>query len=136
MIGAAQALALDVPLPDGVALRRVTTEDDVRAMSALQDEVFDDPVSDERAEAVLNRLAQDDGMELWVAEAAGPTVSAGRLEPVPGSAFAGIWGGGHAHGVARSRHLPRADGRPSQVGTPAGFDARAQRLDRVLPPDP
>ena len=37
------------------------------------------------------------------------------------------------HGVARSRHLPRADGRPSQVGTPAGCDARAQRLDRVSP---
>ncbi len=93
MIGEAQALALDVPLPEGVALRRVTTEDDVRAMSALQDEVFGDPVSDERAEAVLNRLSRDDGMELWVAEVGGRMVSAGRLEPVPGTAFAGIWGG-------------------------------------------
>ena len=93
MIGEAQALALDVPLPEGVALRRVTTEDDVRAMSALQDEVFGDPVSDERAEAVLNRLSRDDGMELWVAEAGGRMVSAGRLEPVPGTAFAGVWGG-------------------------------------------
>lgn len=93
MIGEAQALALDVPLPEGVALRRVTTEDDVRAMSALQDEVFGDPVSEQRAEAVLDRLCRDDGMELWVAEAGGRMVSAGRLEPVPGTAFAGIWGG-------------------------------------------
>lgn len=105
-------------------------------MSALQDEVFGDPVSDERAEAVLNKLSRDDGMELWVAEAGGRMVSAGRLEPVPGIAFAGIWGGAHAHEVARSRHLPRADGRPSQVGTPAGRNSRPQRLDRVLPPDP
>lgn len=32
-------------------------------------------------------------MELWVAEAHGEMVSAGRLEPVPDSDFAGIWGG-------------------------------------------
>ncbi len=93
MIGEAGSLALDVPLPEGVALRRVTAEDDVRAMSALQDEVFGDPVSEERAEAVLNRLSRDDGMELWVAEVGGRMVSAGRLEPVRGTAFAGIWGG-------------------------------------------
>ena len=93
MIGRAEALALDVAPPDGVALRRVTTEDDVRAMSALADEVFGDPVSEEMAEALLRRLSRDDGMELWVAEAGGRMVSAGRLEPVPGTAFAGIWGG-------------------------------------------
>ena len=33
------------------------------------------------------------GMELWVAEADGQIVSAGRLEPVSGTDFAGIWGG-------------------------------------------
>jgi len=93
MIGEAQALALDVPLPEGVALRRVTTEDDVRAMSALQDEVFGDPVSEQRAQAVLDRVSRDDGMELWVAEAGGRMVSAGRLVPVHGTVFAGIWGG-------------------------------------------
>ena len=32
-------------------------------------------------------------MELWVAEADRQVVSAGRLEPVPGTSFAGIWGG-------------------------------------------
>ena len=32
-------------------------------------------------------------MELWVAEVDGQVVSAGRLEPVPGTDFAGIWGG-------------------------------------------
>jgi ribosomal protein S18 acetylase RimI-like enzyme len=93
MIGEAGRLAVDVPLPKGVALRRVTAEADVRAMSAMQDEGFGDPVSDERADAVVDRLARDDGMELWVAEVAGRIVCAGRLEPVAGTEFAGIWGG-------------------------------------------
>lgn len=93
MIGDARALAEDVPLPDGVTLRRVTEEADVRAMSAMQDEVFGDPPSDDMANALLRRLSFDDGMELWVAEADGRIVSAGRLEPVPGTQFAGIWGG-------------------------------------------
>ena len=93
MIGEATALAVDVPLPEGVTLRRVTEEADVRAMTAMQDEVFGDPVSSDMADALVVRLARDDGMELWVAEADGEIVTAGRLDPVAGSDFAGIWGG-------------------------------------------
>ncbi|MFI8525781.1 GNAT family N-acetyltransferase [Promicromonospora sukumoe] len=93
MIGEAAALAVDVPLPDGVTLRRVTEEADVRAMCAMQDEVFGSPVSDSTANAILRRQAIDPEMELWVAEADGAIVTAGRLEPVPGTDFAGIWGG-------------------------------------------
>ena len=93
MLGEARRLAVDVPLPDGVTLRTVTDEADVRAMSAMADEAFGDPVSDERADSLLHRLTLDDGMELWVAEADGRMVSAGRLEPVPHTEVAGIWGG-------------------------------------------
>ncbi len=93
MIGRADLLDVDVPLPDGVHLRRVTDETDVRAMSAMQDVAFGDAVSRETADALLRRLALDDGMELWVAEADGAVVGAGRLEPVVGTAFAGVWGG-------------------------------------------
>ncbi|WP_405473275.1 GNAT family N-acetyltransferase [Paenarthrobacter ilicis] len=93
MIGDARSLTADVPLPEGVTLRRVVEEADVRAMSAMQDEVFGDPVLEEMADALLHRLSLDDGMELWVAEADGKMVSAGRLEPVEGTDFAGIWGG-------------------------------------------
>ena len=93
MIGEATGLAVDVPLPDGVTLRQVSEESSVRTMSAMLDEVFGDPVSAESAEALLRRLALADGMELWVAEADGVIVTAGRLEPVPDSDFAGIWGG-------------------------------------------
>ena len=93
MIGPARALAVDVDLPPGVSLRRVTEEPDIRAMSAMQDKVFGSPTSDGNAEAILRRVALDDGMELWVAEHQGLIVSAGRLEPVPDTEFAGIWGG-------------------------------------------
>jgi hypothetical protein len=95
MIGEARRLAVDVPLPQGVTLRRVSQDADVRAMSAMSAEVFGDPVAEAAAvaEALLGRLSVDDGMELWVAEVDGQIVSAGRLEPVPGTGFAGIWGG-------------------------------------------
>jgi hypothetical protein len=107
MIGEARVLNVDVPLPAEVSLRRVTEETDVRAMSAMQDRVFGDPVSPEMADALLRRPALRDGMELWVAEAAGEIVSAGRLEPVRGSDFAGIWGGATLPGW-RGRGIYRA----------------------------
>ncbi len=93
MIGEARVLAVDVELPEGVTLRRVTEEADVRAMSAMHGEVFGDPVSDDMGDSLLRRLSFDDGMELWVAEVQRQIVSAGRLEPVHGTGFAGIWGG-------------------------------------------
>ncbi|BDZ55898.1 GNAT family N-acetyltransferase [Agromyces marinus] len=94
MIGEAALLAVDIALPDGIALRRVTEERDVRAMCAMQDEVFGDPVSESMVGPLMQRLELDDGMELWVAETAeGEIVSAGRLDPVAGTEFAGIWGG-------------------------------------------
>jgi hypothetical protein len=93
MIGPAASLDVEVTLPDGVVLRRVTEEDDVRAMAAMQDMVFDGTISEESARGLLRRMARADGMELWVAEAGGQVVCAGRLEPVAGTEFAGIWGG-------------------------------------------
>lgn len=93
MIGEARALAVDVDLPEGVRLRRVTEEADVRAMAAMQDEVFGRVTSSEMTGELLERLAALDDLELWVAEAGDQVVSAGRLEPVPATDFAGIWGG-------------------------------------------
>jgi hypothetical protein len=93
MVGDAQALAVDVALPDGVTLRQITEEPDIRAMIAMQDEVFGNPLGDEMVNFVLRKLASGDEMEMWVAEAGGKIVSAGRIEPVPGTDFAGIWGG-------------------------------------------
>lgn len=49
--------------------------------------------SDEHAKSLLKRLSVDKSIELWVAAVGDQIVSAGRLEPVPNSDFAGIWGG-------------------------------------------
>ena len=93
MIGRAQLLDVDVPLPPGVTLRRVLDAKDVHAMAAMEDAAFGSATADATARALLRRLARNDGMELWVAEVEASIVAAGRLEPVEGTAFAGIWGG-------------------------------------------
>jgi ribosomal protein S18 acetylase RimI-like enzyme len=96
-----------------VQLRRVTDEADVRAMCEMVGAVFDDPHSGEVADALLRRLGFADGMELWVAEIEGRIISAGRLEPVTGTQFAGIWGGAtrpdwRGRGVYRALTAARA----------------------------
>ena len=93
MVGEAALLDVEVPVPASVSLRRVRTEADVRAMATMQDVAFGNRVSGTMTGALLDRLAQDDGLELWVAESDGAIVGAGRLEPVAGSDFAGVWGG-------------------------------------------
>jgi hypothetical protein len=113
MIGPLTALAGLGDAPEGVAIRRITTEADVRAMSAMVDEAFGEAVDTRMADALLSRLARGDGMELWVAEVDGRMVSGGRLEPVPGTQFVGIWGGAtleaHRHrGIYRALTAARA----------------------------
>lgn len=93
MIGEAMLLTSEAPLPAGVALRQVTADEDVRAMAAMQADVFGDMSAEDVADSMLRRLGLGTGMELWVAEAQGRIVSAGRLEPVHGTEFAGLWGG-------------------------------------------
>jgi ribosomal protein S18 acetylase RimI-like enzyme len=93
MLGRAELLAVDVTLPAGVTLRRVEERDDVRAMAQMQALVFGDDDFAERAGAILQHLRDSEELELWVAEHGGQIVSAGRLERVPGTQFAGIWGG-------------------------------------------
>jgi predicted GNAT family acetyltransferase len=93
MVGEAAALAFEVVLPEDVMLRRIRSEPDIRAMAEMQDEAFGNDISGRIVEDLLRRLARGDDVELWVAEADGKVVSAGRLEPVPDTEFAGIWGG-------------------------------------------
>ncbi|ACQ79825.1 GCN5-related protein N-acetyltransferase [Beutenbergia cavernae DSM 12333] len=93
MIGEARHLAVDTPLPDGVTLRRVSREADVRAMCEAADVAFGTHMAADMTAAMLRRLTIDPTTELWVAEHGGTVVSTGRLEPVAGTEFAGIWGG-------------------------------------------
>lgn len=110
MIGEAAGL-LDAPeLPAGVVVRRAGDGADLRtdlaAMLALQEDVFgtgrspnlDEIVGDhERGEQVF-----------WLAQASsGEVVAAGSVRPVPGTSFAGIWGGA-VHPAWRGQGIYRA----------------------------
>ena len=99
MIGEASLLAVDVPLadtPDGpVVVRRILpgpdAEADVTRMLDAQESVF----GTGRGPSVASSMAEMESgdSEFWIAEVGGRVVSGGRLTPVPGTEFAGIWGG-------------------------------------------
>ncbi|WP_374457089.1 GNAT family N-acetyltransferase [Nocardioides sp.] len=95
MIGEAALLAVDVPLADGVVVRRVgeggDLRDDVTRMLAAQESVFGGGRGPS-VDSALAELARGDS-ESWIAEVDGQVVCGGRLTVVPGTEFAGIWGG-------------------------------------------
>jgi len=91
MIGEASALAVDVPLPDGATVERITERDDLVRLLELQETVFRDGHGPRLEEAV--RELESGAAEYWWVTVDGVPVSAGKLE-VPGTEFAGIWGGG------------------------------------------
>jgi GNAT superfamily N-acetyltransferase len=99
MIGEASLLAVDVPLdetPAGpVVVRRIEpgpdAEGDITRMLEAQESVF----GTGRGPSVASSMAElaSGGSEFWVAEVGGEVVAGGRLTPVAGTEFAGIWGG-------------------------------------------
>lgn len=118
MIGAAEALAVEVAVPTGVQLRQISDLASIHAMCAMQAAVFDDPPQSvgDRAAELKAELAQNPGdMQLWIAEVDGAVVSTGRMNPVRDSEFAGIWGGAtvpqwRGRGIYRAITAARARG--------------------------
>lgn len=94
MIGPVEALTGYEP-PSGVTVRRVVTEEEVRAAESTASVVFGSPPEVEQriADELVRRVLEGDDLEMWVAEADSQIICSGRLEPVPGTPFAGIWGG-------------------------------------------
>ncbi len=97
MIGEAALLAEVSAEALGVQIRRAGDRgdlvDDVRRVGVLHRAVFG-PGSPNMDAQVLAAVAEDpDGNELWLAEAGGRVVSAGRLVRVRGGRFAGLFGG-------------------------------------------
>ena len=105
MIGEAAGLAGDaVPVPGVVVRRAGETGElaaDVAAVGRLHREVFgpDSPNLDDR---LLRELTETpETAELWMAEEGASVVCAGRLTRIPGTRFAGLFGGATA---ASARH--------------------------------
>lgn len=93
MIGPASALT-EAGTPTGIIVRVVTAPEEMRRALDMADAVFGRPPRAEwMVTEMLERQAHGDAVELWVAEADGRVVGVGRIDPVSGTDFAGIWGG-------------------------------------------
>lgn len=114
MAGLIDGLAGDDPLPDGVTLHRVGDRGDIRAdverVVAFQNGVFG---AIERMVEMTMRRLDNPYVDLWFAKADGEVIGSGRLDRVPGTDFAGLWGGAiredwRRHGVYRALTQARA----------------------------
>ncbi|MPY65596.1 GNAT family N-acetyltransferase [Deinococcus sp. SDU3-2] len=115
MVGEARHLAWPVTLPSGVRVRRIDDQPDplpdVTRAAHTQSRVFGFLF---RPEELMRRLERGQGQtELWIAEAADEVVCVGRLDIVPGTEFAGLWGGGtlpewRGQGIYRALTAARA----------------------------
>lgn len=93
MLGEATALIGTDP-PPGVTVRQLTAPEDMRAALEMQDRVFGGaPRADSMLSSILRQQADGKPVELWAAEVDGRIVSAGRIDPIAATTFAGIWGG-------------------------------------------
>lgn len=113
MVGEASLLAVDVDLADTsagpVVVRRIDrgpdAAGDVARMLDAQESVF----GTGRGPSVESSLREleSGASEFWIAEVDGQVVCGGRLTPVEGTDFAGIWGGSTLPGF-RGRGIYRA----------------------------
>lgn len=113
MVGRADALLAAPPAPGEVLVRRAGEHPgrpvdllmDVAAVLAFQVAVFGQDRG-ARLDSVVASVRAGE-QEYWIAEVGGLIVGAGTLRPVPGTSFAGIWGGG-VHPSWRGRGIYRA----------------------------
>ncbi|MFJ8137729.1 GNAT family N-acetyltransferase [Streptomyces sp. NPDC096013] len=107
MVGEITELALDAELPDGVRLLAATDLAGVDMVADVHEKAFGTDSSRLRAR-LLDQLAADpDTVVAVVALAGDEPVSAARMELVPGTRFAGLWGGGTVE-AWRGRGIYRA----------------------------
>lgn len=94
MIGEVADLSLDADPPEGIRLLPVTDRAGVDLVADVHEKAFGTDSSRLRHQ-LLARLTDDPDSVVAVVALAGDTpVSAARMEMVPGTRFAGLWGGG------------------------------------------
>ncbi|MFF7731663.1 GNAT family N-acetyltransferase [Streptomyces sp. NPDC007984] len=97
MIGEATGPALDAAPPEGVRVVQVTDPAGVGLVADVHEKAFGADSTWLRRQ-LLARLSDPDGAVAIVAMAGDEPVSAARMELVPGTPFAGLWGGGTVPG--------------------------------------
>jgi ribosomal protein S18 acetylase RimI-like enzyme len=98
-----ESSSIEADPPPGIEIRRVSDAAGFADNVAAAAQVFDRPWPQDE---IAVRLA-DPNLALYVAYADGAAIGSGRLEAPPGSAFAGLWGGGVTPGH-RGRGIYRA----------------------------
>ncbi|MER5450268.1 GNAT family N-acetyltransferase [Streptomyces sp. NPDC002764] len=94
MIAEAAGLDLDVEPPEGVRLLPVTDAAGVHLVADVHEKAFGTDGSRLRDQLLARLAAEPDTIVAVVALAGDEPVSAARMELVPGTRFAGLWGGG------------------------------------------
>jgi GNAT superfamily N-acetyltransferase len=107
MVGEITALTLDAELPDGIRLLPATDRAGVDLVADVHEKAFGTDSSRLRAQLLAQLATDPDTVVAVVALAGDEPVSAARMELVPGSRFAGLWGGGTVEGW-RGRGIYRA----------------------------
>lgn len=97
MVGEAEPLAGDVPVPAEVTIRRAGDRldlvEDVDRAAAMQAHVFGRSAGQDPDRVAAQLAADPLAYQMWLAEAGGRVVGVGTVDVVPGTQFAGLWGG-------------------------------------------
>ncbi|GGR46282.1 N-acetyltransferase [Streptomyces aurantiogriseus] len=107
MIGETRELLFDADLPDGVRIVPVTDRAGVDLVADVHEKAFGTDASRLRHQMLARLTADPDTVVAVVALAGDEPVSSARMELVPGTRFAGLWGGGTVEGW-RGRGIYRA----------------------------
>jgi len=94
MVADVSEVALDVALPDGVRLEPVTDAEGISRVIAVHQEVFGSDDPELKASLLAQLRGAPEVMSAVLAVAGDEPISAARIEFVPGTEFAGLWGGG------------------------------------------
>ncbi|MGW4171239.1 GNAT family N-acetyltransferase [Streptomyces chartreusis] len=107
MIGEVADLNLDAEPPEGIRILPVTDSAGVDLVAQVHEKAFGTDGSRLRHQLLARLTADVDTVVAVVALADDTPVSAARMELVPGTRFAGLWGGGTVEGW-RGRGIYRA----------------------------
>ncbi|MEU4689391.1 GNAT family N-acetyltransferase [Actinoplanes sp. NPDC023714] len=107
MVAAAGGLRLGVEPPPGVRIMEVTDAAGVELMVAVSEEAFGHAIPWLRPRLLAQLANAPQNTQLLVAMAGDTPVSAARMDLNPGTAFAGLWGGG-THPDWRGKGIYRA----------------------------
>lgn len=107
MIGEVADLNLDAEPPEGIRIVPVTDSAGVDLVARVHEKAFGTDGSRLRHQLLAQLTADADTVVAVVALAGDTPVSAARMELVPGTRFAGLWGGGTVEGW-RGRGIYRA----------------------------